>query len=129
MFAVVFSQNSSLLFNSYLHNPMGSYSRQTIRFIYSTKWCTTGLNIRSSSIFISDLPLVLSHSFINLYADDTVICISNPHLTQIQNIFQSDLNALPEWLHSNNVLLNKDKSHSMVFGTKHTYKLKSNNNV
>lgn len=126
-----FSQNSLLLFNSYLHNKtMCGYPWQTIWFIYSRKRCTTGLNIGSSSlfsIFISDLPLVLSHSFVHLYADNTVICISIPHLTKIQNIFQTDLNALQEWLHSNNLLLNKDKSHTMVFGTKHMVKSKSVN--
>lgn len=48
----------------------------------------------SFSIFINDLPLVLSHYSFHLYADNTVTCISNPHLTQIQNIIQSDSNAL-----------------------------------
>ncbi len=79
------------------------------------------------SIFINDLPLILSHCSVHLYAEDTVIYISNPHLTQIQNMLQSDLNALQEWLYSNNLLLNKGKSHTMIFGTKRMFKLKSNN--
>ncbi len=79
------------------------------------------------SIFINDLPLILSHCSVHFYADDTVIYVSNPHLTQIQNMLQSDFNALQKWLYSNNLLLNKGKSQTMVFGTKHMIKLKSNN--
>ncbi len=79
------------------------------------------------SIFINDLPLILSHCSVHLYADDTVIYVSNPHLTQIQNMLQSDFNALQEWLYSNNLLLNKGKSQTMIFGTKRMIKLKSNN--
>ncbi len=90
---------------------------------------TTGLNIGSSSFFyfINDLPLILSHCSVHLYADDTVIYVSNPHLTQILNMLQSDFNALQEWLYSNNLLLNKGKSQTMIFGTKRMIKLKSNN--
>ncbi len=70
--------------------------RETIWFIYTRKRGTTGLNIGSSSfsIFINDLPLVLSHCSVYLYADNTVIYISNPHLTPIQNMIKSDFNAL-----------------------------------
>ncbi len=74
------------------------------------------------SIFINYLPLVLSHCSVHLYADDTVIYISNPHLTQIQNMLQLDFNALQEWLHSNTLLL-KGKSHTMVSSTKRVFKL------
>ncbi len=78
-------------------------------------------------MFINDLPLILSHCSVHLYADYTVIYVSNPHLTQIQNMFQSDFNALQKWLYSNNLLLNKSKSQTMIFGTKRMIKLKSNN--
>lgn len=40
-------------------------------------------------------------------------------------MLQLDFNALQEWLHSNPLLL-KDKSHTMVSGTKSVFKSKSN---
>ncbi len=55
-----------------------------------------------------------------LYADDTVYTSFNSHS-------KSDMNALQEWLYSNNVLLNKGKSHTTIFGTKRMFKLNSNN--
>ncbi len=66
--------------------------RETIWFIYTRKRGTTGLNIGSSSfsIFINELPLVLSYCSVYLNADNTVIYI----LTQIQNMIKSDFNAL-----------------------------------
>ena len=79
------------------------------------------------SIFINDLPLICSNSSVQLYADDTVIYTSEPHLLQIQTALQSDFNNLQSWLLSNKLLLNKSTFYIMVFGTRHNLKSKSNN--
>ena len=42
--------------------------------------------------FVNDLPLICSNSSVQLYADDTVIYTSKPHLFQIQTALQSDFN-------------------------------------
>ncbi|KAI2667398.1 putative RNA-directed DNA polymerase from transposon BS [Labeo rohita] len=129
LYAVGFSQNSLLWFNSYLHNRKQCVviqGKQSDLFIQE-RGIPQGsiLGPLLCSIFIKDLPLAFSYCSVHLYADDTVIYISNPYLTQIQNLLQSDFNALQEWLHSNNLLLNA-KSHTMVFDTKRMFKQKSN---
>ncbi len=126
LYAVGFSKNSLLWFNSYLHNRkqcvvvQGKLSDLFIHERGVPQGSVLGPLL--FSIFINDLPLILSHCSVHLYADDTVIYVSNPHLTQIQNMLQSDFNALQEWLYSNNLLLNKGKSQTMFFGTKRMIK-------
>lgn len=128
---LVFLKKSLLWFNSYLHNRKQCVAVQgKLSDLFTQERGVPQGSILGPllfSIFINDLPLVLLHCSVHLYADDTVIYTSNPHLTQIQNMLQSDFNALQEWLYSNNLLLNKGKSHTMIFGTKHMFKLKSNN--
>ncbi len=121
LYAVGFSKNSLLWFNSYLHNRKQCVVVQgklSDLFIHE-RGVPQGsiLGPLLFSIFINDLPLILSHCSVHLNADDTVIYVSNPHLIQIQNMLQSDFNALQEWLYSNNLLLNKGKSQTMIFGT------------
>ncbi len=100
LYAVGFSKNSLLWFNSYLHNRKQCVVVQgklSDLFIHE-RGVPQGsiLGHLLFSIFINDLPLILSHCSVHLYADDTVIYVSNPHLTQIQNMLQSDFNALQE---------------------------------
>ena len=79
------------------------------------------------SIFINDLPVICSNTSVQLYADDTVLYTSKSNIAQIQNALQLDFDIVQNWLSSNRLLLNKTKSYSMVFGTKHNLKTKSNN--
>lgn len=100
-------------------------SRELVRIICLTKRYTPGFN--TGSIFINDLVLICSDSSVHLYADDTAIYTSKPHLLQIQTALQSNFNTLQIWLLSNKQLLNKTKSYIVVFGTRQSLKTKSNN--
>ena len=46
------------------------------------------------SIYVSDLPTVVKHSQMNMYADDTELHISGHHLFSVQHNFQCDLDAI-----------------------------------
>ena len=74
------------------------------------------------SIFINDLSSFCSNCC--CYADDTVIYTSQTDPLQIQSALQSDFNSLQHWLAANKLLLNKNKSHTMIFGAQQIIKTK-----
>ena len=75
-------------------------------------WCHTGLNIRALSFlyFVNDLPTVVDHAQINMYADDTVLHCCGEDLQCVQNDLQSDLYRVQGWLQANRLQLNILKS-------------------
>lgn len=112
-------RSSLLWFNCYLH-----HRQQSIFFKGSSSDFTSierGVPQGSSlgpllfSIFINDLPLTCTDCNIQLYADDTVIYRSNSNITEIHNCLQHDFDKVQYWLRSNKLVLNKTKSHSMLF--------------
>lgn len=64
---------------------------------------------------INDLPLCCSECNIHLYADDTIIYCSKPNNSDINDSLQLDFDSVQHWLSFNKLLLNKTKSHSMLF--------------
>ena len=129
--AIGFSQNVLLWFNSYLHNRKQCVVLKGCMsdFFVQEKGVPQGSTLGPLlfSVFINDLPSICSNTAAQLYADDTVIYTSKSNILQIQNALQLDFDAVQNWLSSNRLLLNKTKSYSMVFGTKHNLKSKSNN--
>ena len=71
--------------------------------------------------------MICSNTSVQLYTDDTVLYTSKSNISQVQSALQLDFDIVQNWLSSNRLLLNKTKSYSMVFGTKHNLKTKSNN--
>ncbi len=87
LYAIGLSQNVLLWFTCYLHN-----RKQCVVFLESKsdlfvqqRGVPHGLTLGPLlfSIFINDLPLSCSNSSVQLYADDTAIYTSKPHLLQI----------------------------------------------
>lgn len=70
------------------------------------------------SIFINDLPQLCSDCQIHLYADDTVMYTSSYDISKIQTSLQFDFNLIQTWFSSNLLLLNKNKSYSILFATR-----------
>ncbi len=114
-----FDQNSLLWFNSYLHNRQQyvSFQGSNSDYMVIDKGVPQGSTLGPLLfyLFINDLPKTCSHSSIQLYADDTVIYSSHSHFSYIQSSLQSDLNSLKDWFYKNKLILNKNKSCSMVF--------------
>ena len=69
------------------------------------------------SIFVNDLPAVVEHSSINMYADDTELHCSVDKLQNVQNDLQSDLFRVQGWLQANRLQLNVTKSVIMLLGS------------
>ena len=68
-------------------------------------------------IFINDLPTVVNHSSVHMYADDTVLFLSTDNPTDISTKLHSDLTAVNSWLKENHLSLNVSKTKFMVYGT------------
>ena len=47
---------------------------------------------------MNDLPTVVRHSQMNMYADDTELHLSGHDLLSVQHGFQCDLDAIQTWL-------------------------------
>ncbi len=77
------------------------------------------------SIYVNNLPLILNKCSVQLYADDTVIYVSNSDILHIQLSLQYDINILQDWLLDNKLVLNKTKSYTMIFGSRQKLKSRS----
>ena len=131
LYAIGLSRNALLWFNSYLHNRkqcvviQGSKSDLAVQERGVPQGSTLGPLL--FSIFINDLPSIFSGCNVQLYADDTVIYTSQSTLPQIQSTLQSNFNNLESWLSANKLLINKTKTNTMLFGTKHNIASKTIN--
>ena len=68
-------------------------------------------------IFINDLPSCITKSKIVLYADDTALFFAHKDTKTIESVLQQELNAVADWLHQNNLVINCSKTNIVLFGT------------
>ena len=78
------------------------------------------------SVYINDLPTVVKHSQIHMYADDTLMYCCSTDLSVVQARFQQDAERVQlGWMQSNQLQLNVAKSALMLIGSRQ--KLKDHN--
>ena len=72
------------------------------------------------TIFTSDLPSMLHHCSVQLYADDTQLYLSMPpsEVNQFVSEINNDLSVISEWSQNNGLLLNPEKTVAMCLGSK-----------
>ena len=123
LYDIGLSRQALLWFNSYLHNRRQCVSFNSVNsdFLVVEKGVPQGsiLGPLLFSIFINDLPKICNNCAIQLYADDTAIYTSDSDLYKIQCTLQAEFNLVQEWLLKNCLILNKQKSCSMLFGTRY----------
>ena len=68
-------------------------------------------------MYVNDLPSVTKLCKVVLYADDTALFYAADDLQQIQNSLLSDFLLVSKWMDTNMLVLNVDKTKSMIFGT------------
>ena len=68
------------------------------------------------SIYVNDLPTVVKHSQMNMYADDTELHLCGHDLLSVQHASQCDLDAVQAWLCVNQLQLNVSKSAVILIG-------------
>jgi hypothetical protein len=70
-------------------------------------------------VYFNDLAKCVSHSSIIVYADDTVIFVSDKNISDIQHKLTCDLDNISKWCADNELILNfsEGKTEAMLFGT------------
>ena len=66
------------------------------------------------NIYINDLPLCLSVSEMEMYADDTTLFFANKDLNCVEHTLQNDLNNISSWCANNNLVINPQKTKCML---------------
>ena len=69
-------------------------------------------------IYINELPLVLSHSCADIFADDTTLSTNNKSLDVVVSVLTNDLAHVDKWCQLNHMSKNSDKSKVYQFKTK-----------
>ena len=69
------------------------------------------------TLYINDLPSVVKHSKVVLYADDTAFFVSGKCIENTQMQLNDDLETVSKWLNVNRLTLNANKTKTMLFGT------------
>lgn len=67
------------------------------------------------SIFTNDLPFIVKHSTVVMYADDSTLYCSAKTPHDVSNLLNHDLQNIGKWVKDNKLALNVDKSTSMIF--------------
>ena len=55
-------------------------------------------------VFINDLPCCLTNTFLNIYADDTVIHACGSDINNVQQLLQRDVDIVSQWFFHNKLL-------------------------
>ena len=65
-------------------------------------------------VFINDLPCCLNNTFLNIYADDTVIHACGSDINNVQQLLQRDVDIVSQCFFHNKQLVNELKTHCMI---------------
>ena len=68
-------------------------------------------------IYINDVPSVLKHCKIQMYADDTLLYVSSSSISEIESMLSEDLKRIIERLNNNFLYLNYSKTKVLLTGT------------
>jgi hypothetical protein len=65
-------------------------------------------------IFSNDLPNNVYSGSCNMFADDTILYVNGSNMSEVENKLQTCVNEATKWFNGNKLLLNANKSNSMV---------------
>ena len=68
-------------------------------------------------VYINDLPCCISHSTVNMFADDTALYYSCNNTDEILRRLNDDLKSISRWIKLNGLALNPKKYEYMVIGS------------
>ena len=100
-------------------NTLCKYLFEFYKFAYPHTICSQGSNLGPLLflIYFNDLPPNINGS-VDSYADDTTITVSGHSVTEVEESLEKDCGLVSEWMRSNRLKINPDKTHVMVVGTK-----------
>ena len=68
-------------------------------------------------LFVNDYPTCLTHSTVNIYADDTTQDVADKSVDVIERKLKDDLLHSIEWMQKNKLTINLKKTQCMLIGT------------
>ena len=72
------------------------------------------------SIFLNDLPLILNHATVAIYADDSTIYTSSNTSSELERVLNGELRVIERWMRLNKLVLNKEKTKCIVLGSNYS---------
>ena len=69
-------------------------------------------------LFINDLTCAIKHSIIDIYADDTLIYVSDENVDKAAFLLQSDIDHIIDWFEKNKLTISVEKSFVMYVASK-----------
>lgn len=121
-----FSENTILLFKSYLSNRTQLIKVGNIKS--NTMYVTSGVPQGSILgpllflLYINDISFTTSTGNIDLYADDSTLYESDNDIINVQNKLQDNLNVIKSWCLLNNMSIHPLKTKCMIICTKQKLK-------
>ena len=73
------------------------------------------------NVFVNDLPDIVEHSTINLYADDTTIYVADHDPNSVSLNLSEDLQRIAEWITANGLKMNIGKTQLMCLSRKRSH--------
>ena len=67
--------------------------------------------------YVNDLPTVVNHCSVSLYADDTVFYCFSSNIKDLENALNEDMSRIALWPKQNKLILNIEKTKSMIIGS------------
>lgn len=74
------------------------------------------------NIFINDAFYMDLNGYLQMYADDMVLVYSSENIEEIYNMMQTDLRKIDDYLTSNLMKINTEKTNYLIFNTKNKFK-------
>ena len=93
-------------------------------------WCTTRFYTWSPTflIYLNDICQTTNCDLL-LYADDSCLTVTHKDIKVIEDILNSNLSSLCDWLVDNKLSIHLGKTESILFGTRHLLSKASNLNI
>ena len=73
-------------------------------------------------LYINDIACIMRNCKVSLYADDTVLYVSNQNVDDAAKLIQEDLNNLAVWCNRNKLTVNSKKTKYCVYGLRSSIK-------
>jgi len=77
-------------------------------------------------IYVNDLPLSLTSTCVDIFADDTTIGTSSHSIDTLEETLTTDLQNVLSWCNSNNMSLNVSKTKLMYIPSRHKQQILAN---
>ena len=114
--------NAVQWFQSYLSHrkqrtPCGNEISDPLPFTYGVRSTREHPGALNFPFYVNDLPTVVNHCSVSLYADDTVFYCFSSNIKDLENALNEDMSRIALWPKQNKLILNIEKTKSMIIGS------------